>query len=121
MAWVMEILKEHGFYFFDSKTVATTVGWEVAEQFSIPWYKRDIFLDHYQNAEFMAKQWQMAISKVEQGKDVTVICHPYPETIAFLSQLQDNFGVAEVLVPLSNVLNYPVVVERSFRNMPQGS
>ena len=121
MSWVMEVLRDHGFYFFDSKTVATTKGWQVAEQFSIPWSKRDVFLDHFRSADFMEKQWRYALAKVQEGENVTVICHPYPETLAFLSQLQDNPEISKILVPLSHVLNYPFVVQRSYRNIPRGS
>jgi len=119
MSWVMAELKRQNFYFFDSRTVSTTVGWEVAEQFYVPWSMRDIFLDHDQTPEFIDSQWRKAISRAQKGETVIVICHPYPETLAYLSKLSLS-AQTNLLVPLSEVLNYSVLAKRNTRNIPEG-
>lgn len=120
MAWVMQVLARYGLYFFDSKTVASSIAWQVAAERRIPWAKRDVFLDHEQTSAFMAKQWAYAEKLWRTGVDVTVICHPYPQTLAFLKQLQLSQTLQSHLAPLSAVLHYPKIIERESRNIPQG-
>jgi len=120
MGWVMAILRQFGFYFFDSRTVSTTIGYEVAAQYQLPWAMRNIFLDHYQTDALIAQQWLIALTRARQGEMVTVICHPYPETLRFLQNLTLNAEDLELLVPLSQVLNYAKIQQRSLRNFPQG-
>ncbi|MBU2864808.1 divergent polysaccharide deacetylase family protein [Reinekea forsetii] len=119
MDWVMAALKPYQFYFFDSHTVANSVAWQAADDHQIPWAKRQVFLDHHKDKAFLNKQWQLALKKARQGHDVRVICHPYPETVAFLNQLpiDDLQGIR--LLPLSATLNHPVAI-RADRNIPQG-
>ncbi len=121
MTWVMAELSRQSFYFFDSRTVATTIGWEVAEQYHVPWSMRNIFLDHYQTTEFIDSQWHKAIRRAQNGETVTVICHPYPETLAYLSTVQVANDVAELLVPLSSVLKGSIFVKRLEHNFPKGA
>lgn len=121
MDWVMGTLKQHGFYFFDSRTTAETVGYLAAQRAQIPWGMRNFFLDHFKEQEFMASQWDKAVKRAESGEHVTVIAHPYAETLAFLSQMSHSSEKSELLVPLSNVLNYPTRLERSTRNEQQGT
>jgi len=120
MGWVMAILKQVGFYFFDSRTVSTTIAHEVAAQYQLPWAMRNIFLDHYQTDTFIAQQWLLALTRARQGETVTVICHPYPETLRFLRGLTLDPEDLALLVPLSQVLNYARIEQRSLRNFPQG-
>lgn len=120
MGWIMAELRRLGFYFFDSRTVASTVAWQVAQEMHVPWSMRHIFLDHYQTADFIAGQWQKALARAAQGETVTVICHPYPATVKFLSELVLTDSEAAYLVPLSDVLNY-AFLQRVMRNVPQGT
>ena len=119
MHWVMSILAEYQFYFFDSRTVANSVAWQVAAAHQIPWAKRQVFLDHQKDIEFLNKQWQQAINSARQGKQVRVICHPYPETVAFLNQLNPEDYSDIDFLPLSEMLRYPVY-NRVDRNIPKG-
>jgi polysaccharide deacetylase 2 family uncharacterized protein YibQ len=119
MGWVMSELKKAGFYFFDSRTIATTIAWEEARDAGIPWSMRQIFLDHYQTPEFIEGQWQKAVEHARAGENVTVICHPYAETISFFQQLDRSQSDVIKTVPLSAVLNY-APVELPLRNFPEG-
>ena len=121
MSWVMAILKQFGLYFFDSRTVSTTIAHEVAAQYQLPWAMRNIFLDHYQTDVFIAEQWRLALARARQGETVTVICHPYPETLRFLHNLTLNPEDLALLAPLSQVLNYDRIEQRPLRNFPQGT
>lgn len=107
MQWVMAELKKSGFYYFDSLTISGSVAWQVAKESDIPWYRRQIFLDHYQTEEFIAAQWQKAVLRAQRGEVVTVICHPYKETLAFFQTLSPTAEELTMSQPLSAVLNYP--------------
>ena len=120
MGWVMAMLKQVGFYFFDSRTVSSTVAYQVAAQYQLPWAMRNIFLDHYRTEDFIAQQWHLALTKARQGETVTVIAHPYPETLRFLNNLQLEPSDLALLLPISQVLNYAEREPRSLRNLPQG-
>lgn len=120
MEWIVKELKRQNFYFFDSRTVSTTVAWSVAERFQVPWSMRDIFLDHFKTETFIDGQWKKAVALARQGMTITVICHPYPETLAYLNNLTLTDDELSMLVPLSTVLNYTFTVQRSDRNIPQG-
>lgn len=120
MHWVMNILKPYQFYFFDSQTVSNTVAWQVANAHGIPWARRQVFLDHQKDSDFLNRQWQQAVQKARQGQDVRVICHPYPETVAFLNQLDPSDYSDINFLPLSAKLHYPIF-DRIDRNIPKGT
>lgn len=112
MGWVMQRLKLDDVYFFDSRTVATSIAGEVAERYQVPWATRDIFLDHQQDDAFLNRQWSKAWADVYAGKTVIVIGHPYPETIRFLQAQSMSSAQARALTPLSSLLRYPVASDR---------
>lgn len=87
MGWVMSELKARQLFFFDSLTIADSQGWRVADAMGVPWTRRRVFLDHERTPEFLAQQWQQALSIARQQGSVTIICHPYPETLAFFASL----------------------------------
>lgn len=121
MGWIMRELRRQNLYFFDSRTIAGTVAWQVAEEHSVPWSMRQVFLDHYQTREFITAQWQLAMDRVASGQTVTVIAHPYPETLAFFNDLNDFPQDQTALVPLSHILNYPVISLRRQLSFPEGT
>ncbi|MEX1215617.1 divergent polysaccharide deacetylase family protein [Saccharospirillum sp.] len=88
MGWVMAELLDRNWFYFDSVTVANSQGWRMAEQMGVPWKRRQVFLDHEPTPEFIEQQWQLALRIARQNGSVTVICHPYPETLAFFESLE---------------------------------
>lgn len=108
MQWLMAVLKSEGLYFLDSRTVHTTVAWQVAESHGVPWAMRHVFLDHEKNMAFVERQWEMAVERASLGENVIVIGHPYPVTLAFLNSVRAQVMAADIqFVPLSEFLNYP--------------
>ena len=92
MAWVMESAKQMGWYFLDSKTSESSVAEAVAEQNGIPTIGRDIFLDHHNEWQktgldsLILQRFEQAKKIARQQGQVVVICHPYPETLQFLTE-----------------------------------
>lgn len=85
MRAVLQVLKRHDLYFLDSLTTPRTVGRDVAEQESVPYLARQIFLDHERSEAFMSRQFSSAMDIMDRHGEVIVIGHPYPETLAFLN------------------------------------
>lgn len=120
MGWVMRELRVQGLYFFDSRTIASTIAWSKAREELVPWSMRHFFLDHYRTPEFMQEQWQKIMRRVDAGRTVTVIAHPYPETLKFLASLPVDDKSMTSLVPLSKVVLYPMRYARRLQSTPEG-
>lgn len=107
MGWVMAELKARHLFFFDSLTIADSQGWRVADDMGVPWTRRRVFLDHERTPEFLAQQWQAALSIARRQGSVTIICHPYPETLAFFASLDPADYPDIEWVSLKQLLNQP--------------
>lgn len=84
MEWTMKTLKVHGLYFIDSRTTPASIAWKTAQQFNIASLKRDVFLDHKRDSDFIAEQFERFISIAKRKGYAIAIAHPYPETIEYL-------------------------------------
>ncbi|WP_067869314.1 divergent polysaccharide deacetylase family protein [Neptuniibacter marinus] len=84
---VMSVIRERNMFFIDSLTTPNTVAWQLAHEYKIPYLIRDVFLDNQPHRAYIHNQFKQALSlAVTQGHAV-VIGHPYPETIAYLSEV----------------------------------
>ena len=93
----MEIIREHPFYFVDSRTSAESVAADTATQFNIPNLSRDVFLDHVQNRDFIQGQFLKLVELAKKNGTAIAIGHPHPETVEYLSwalSKLDEKGVA---------------------------
>ena len=86
MRWTMDFLKQHQLYFLDSKTTPMSVAGDVARQHGVATLSRHIFLDHFATPSFIHKQFQKIKRTARYRKQLIVIGHPYPETIAYLQK-----------------------------------
>lgn len=104
MNWLMSEAKDKQFLFLDSKTSESSIAEGVAEKHGVPALGRDIFLDHKGANNDIAEQFRRAEKIAIKTGNAVVICHPYPETLAFLKQniltISENFelvGVSELV------------------------
>ncbi|MCK5055337.1 MAG: divergent polysaccharide deacetylase family protein [Candidatus Aminicenantes bacterium] len=78
----LKILKEEGLFFFDSKTIAGTVGYGMAKNLGIKTAIRDVFLDDgeksYPNAVSEIKR---LVDKALRNGKAIAIGHPHPTTL----------------------------------------
>lgn len=101
MNWLMQIAADQNWYFIDSKTSSQSVAKQVATELGLPTIARDIFLDHHDNdaqlPAILERQLNKAKRLARKRGQVVVICHPYPETLKFLSaclpDLLDEFSL----------------------------
>lgn len=87
MGWLMQGIKEYGdLYFVDSRTTAMSVAERVARESKVPTASRDVFLDNVREPEAIRAQFQQLIRRARNHGKAIGIAHPYPETIAVLSE-----------------------------------
>lgn len=106
MRWTMEVVKEKGLFFLDSKTTSKSVAWQQAKNAGIAGLKRDIFLDHDLNLTAINRQYQRAIALAKRRGYAVVIAHPHAITIKFLQQRLGQLKAQNVqLVSVSAMIN----------------
>jgi polysaccharide deacetylase 2 family uncharacterized protein YibQ len=105
---VMNALKARGLYFVDSKTIAGSVAADRARAAGIPYAVRDVFLDHEETPEFVARALAHLVQLAKANGSAIAIGHPKDVTLnglrAWLPTLKDK-GVE--LVPVSDLLIRP--------------
>ncbi|MBS1784467.1 MAG: divergent polysaccharide deacetylase family protein [Acidobacteria bacterium] len=87
MHWILEEFKGRKLYFVDSRTIATTQGWKVAEELHIPTIQRKVFLDDDKSFPEIQKQFERAIAFAQKDGEAVAIGHIYPETVDALEKL----------------------------------
>jgi polysaccharide deacetylase 2 family uncharacterized protein YibQ len=86
MSWVMQICREKGLFFVDSKTSSQSVAAELASSMGVAWASRRYFLDHQLDERVMEQAWDNARACAAKGYRCIVIAHPHEETISFLEK-----------------------------------
>jgi polysaccharide deacetylase 2 family uncharacterized protein YibQ len=87
MHWILEEFRGRALYFVDSRTIATTQGWVVAQELHIPTIQRKVFLDDDKDFAEIQKQFERAVAFAEQDGQAVAIGHIYPETVDALEKL----------------------------------
>lgn len=101
MGWVMDEVQKYPLYFVDSRTIASSVAAQVAQQHHIPNLSRDVFLDDELNSTAINRQFQRLIAIAKATGSAVAIGHPHPETVSFLlthMQELDRQGIAVATV-----------------------
>lgn len=84
MNWVMDVARQQGLFFLDSRTTPYSVAGKVAGIRGVPSLQRDIFLDHVRAPDFIQQQFTQAVRMAQDVGSAIVIAHPYPMTVRFL-------------------------------------
>ncbi len=85
MAWVMEMLAERPpLFFVDSRTTPASVALRAAARHGVPALRRHVFLDHVQDPEAIALQWERWLARARAGGAALAIAHPRPLTLDIL-------------------------------------
>jgi len=105
MRAVLEVMRQEGLFFVDSRTTGHSVALEEALRMKIPATARDVFLDNDADVERISRQIRKLMVLAGKNGSAIGICHPHPETLAALQQelpvmLRDGF----VVVPASQLL-----------------
>lgn len=104
MVHVMEVLKERGLFFLDSRTTKETRACEAARLVGVRCVERDVFLDDDPSPQAVLLQLQRAL-EVAKGRGFAIaIGHPFPATIEALWALARAKEREVDLAPLSSIV-----------------
>ncbi len=107
MYQVMTLLKKQGLYFVDSRTSADTVGRSAAKLMQVPFAERDVFLDHVQTRESVARQVEKMLVIAEKHGSAVGIGHPHDVTYAVLLEMMPEIHRRVTLVRPSALVAVP--------------
>jgi len=103
MQWVMDVCREHGLFFVDSRTHKDSVAAQVARRAGIAWASRRFFLDHRTDPDALQAAWDKAVACAEHQRCI-LIAHPHKETIQFLESVFGG-GASYPMVELKQFLH----------------
>jgi len=73
ISMVLQELKKKNLYFVDSRTVASTVAYDIAREFSIPCGKRDVFIDTEMDKNVIrSRLWELAQKAETNGSAIGI-------------------------------------------------
>ncbi len=101
---IFSILKKRNLYFVDSRTTSKTLCKPSARLFQIPFAQRDVFLDHYQDADFVRKQIKELIRIAQRNGQAVGIGHPHSVTYEVLREMMPELRKKVKLVPASEIV-----------------
>jgi len=114
MEWLMEEVQQRGdLFFIDSRTTSLTVAETLAREHEVPVAGRDIFLDNVRDPEYIREQFQQLIRRAKVRGKAIGIGHPFPETIATLSEELEKLDDSGVKLVFTSEI---IAAER--RNIP---
>jgi uncharacterized protein len=95
---VLEIVRDRGLFFIDSRTTSSTMGFSLARGMSIPAGERTVFIDSADKAdtEYSVGQLREVIARARTQGSCIAIGHPSPETIAAIRRMVEEFRSAGV-------------------------
>lgn len=83
--------------FIDSRTTAKTVAEKVMKRYKMPYYTRDIFLDHEDDVEAIKKQIKKAVQMANKYGKCIAICHPHKATLQALKESKEVLKGVELV------------------------
>jgi polysaccharide deacetylase 2 family uncharacterized protein YibQ len=106
MASVMEVLRERGLFYLDSRTTASDVGALSAAKVGVPFLSRDIFLDHGEfDSQTVLEQLERLEHIAHTRGHAIGIGHPHEATLAAIEFWQEGLAArGVVLVPVTEIL-----------------
>jgi polysaccharide deacetylase 2 family uncharacterized protein YibQ len=81
MKRVLKIIKEEKLFFIDSRTIGSTVAYDLAKKMNIRTAHKDVFIDHIQTYSHSIAQIQKLVEVARLKGKAIAIGHPFPTTI----------------------------------------
>ena len=105
MGVFLELVKERDLFFVDSYTINTSVGYDLAKEFSIPTARRDVFLDYVDGKEEIREKLYEAVDLALENGSAIAIGHHKENTLQVLEEELSNLEKKGVkLVKVSDLL-----------------
>lgn len=105
MVRLMARLRREGLLFVDSLTTPKSVGERAAKAVDVPFLARDVFIDNERSRGYIRRQLATTERIAKLRGYAVAIGHPYPETLAALSEWQKTLEFKGFrLVPVSQIM-----------------
>lgn len=105
MKVILQVLKEEGMFFLDSKTNSETVARDVAREMGVKTCMNDKFLDNSTSPEAIRDEMYKVLEMAEVNGSAIAICHARPGTVAmWLKYLQEFKDTGITFVPVNELL-----------------
>ena len=105
MYQVFSVIKKRKLYFIDSRSTADTICRPSARMFQVPFAERDIFLDHFQDAAFIRKQFRLLVKEARKHGQAIAIAHPHSLTVQIFKEMLPELQKQVQLVPASEIVH----------------
>ncbi|MEE8399635.1 MAG: divergent polysaccharide deacetylase family protein [Desulfobacterales bacterium] len=105
MNQIFTVLKSRGLFFIDSRTTTGSVGWASARLFQVPFTKRDVFIDHFQEPDFIRNQIAQLIRIAQNTGRAVGLIHPHQVTYDVIREVLPDLKSAVRLVPASDLVH----------------
>ncbi len=107
MNQIFTVLKQNHLFFIDSRTSAESKAEQCARMFQLKFSHRDVFLDNFQNVEYISGQIEKLIKEAKENGSAIGIGHPHQATLdALKRELPKTRGKVR-LVPVSRLVEVP--------------
>jgi polysaccharide deacetylase 2 family uncharacterized protein YibQ len=81
MKRVLKIIKEENLFFVDSRTIGSTVAFDLAKKMNIRTAHKDVFIDHIQTYSHSMEQIRKLVEVAQMKGQAIAIGHPFPTTL----------------------------------------
>ena len=107
MNQIFTVLKKEDLFFIDSRTAPDSKGEASARLFMVKFSHRDVFLDNFQNVEYITGQFRKLIKRAKKHGTAIGIGHPYQATLDTLKKELPKMNGTIKLVPASQLVAIP--------------
>ena len=104
MRQVFSVLKQRNLFFVDSRTTEKTICRPSANLLQIPFGERDVFIDHFQDNDFIKKQLYELVRIATTHGEAIGIAHPYTRTYQVLKTILPDLKQKVRFVPVSEMV-----------------
>jgi len=102
---LLQVLKDKGLWFLDSRTIGNSVAGKIAGELGVPYAERDVFLDNTATVPAVLAQLKQLETVAQKKGYAVAIGHPHDATIAALQEwLPQAKAKGFQIVPLSTVI-----------------
>ncbi|PIE62405.1 MAG: hypothetical protein CSA25_05380 [Desulfobacter postgatei] len=107
MNQIFSVLKQNNLFFVDSRTSPESKGGQSARMFQLKFSHRDVFLDNFQDVEYISGQIEKLIKQAKDHGSAIGIGHPHQATLDALERELPKIRGKVKLVPASRLVRVP--------------
>nr|WP_319396139.1 divergent polysaccharide deacetylase family protein [uncultured Desulfobacter sp.] len=107
MNQIFTVLKQKNLFFIDSRTSVESKGEQSARMFQLKFSHRDVFLDNFQDVEYISGQMKKLIKLAKEHGSAIGIGHPHQATLDALKRELPKLKGKVQLVPASRLVEVP--------------